>query len=284
LCAGAGWFAGFLPPAVAKSIIGTRRVCVGGSGAPTGVAEVEGDGYRISGSWDFASGAPMATHFTLNAVLQQDGRPLADAQGAPRIRAFIVPAAQVQRLDSWNCVGMRASGTHRYRIDGQWVGAGQGFTISPDAATAAGPLYRYPFYALADVTLSANVAGMAGHFLQLARAQMARRHHPRHGVPLLDVPEAARLLRGHEQALADARAGFFAMLDQSWAVVTAGQPLDAAGMAAVRAAALALVAAARAAVNALYPYCGLWAAQDDSPLHHVWRDFQTASQHPLLLP
>ncbi|MRW91689.1 acyl-CoA dehydrogenase [Duganella sp. FT80W] len=273
LCAGAGWFAGFLPPHVARDIIGTRRVCVGGSGAPTGVAEEEGDGYRITGAWDFASGAPMATHFTLNAVLQRAGQPLLDAQGAPRVRAFIVPAAQVQMLPSWQCMGMRASGTHRYRIDAQWVHADHGFTISPDAATAPGPLYRYPFYSLADVTLSASIAGMASHFLQLAREQIVRRK--RHEVSLLDT---------HAQALADARIHFFAMLDSSWAQVESGKTLDAATIAAVRAASLGLVGAARAAVNTLYPYCGLWAAEEASPLNQVWRDFHTAAQHPLLLP
>ncbi|MET0858946.1 MAG: acyl-CoA dehydrogenase, partial [Telluria sp.] len=86
LCAGAGWFAGFLPPALARDIVGAKRVCVAGSGAPTGFADVDGDGFRISGRWDFASGAPMATHFTLNAVLREGGVPLLDDAGAQRIR------------------------------------------------------------------------------------------------------------------------------------------------------------------------------------------------------
>ena len=54
LCAGAGWFAGFLPPQLARAIMATPRVCLGGSGAPTGHAEREGDGYRITGSWDWS--------------------------------------------------------------------------------------------------------------------------------------------------------------------------------------------------------------------------------------
>src|SRR5438067_13322496 len=39
LCAGAGWFAGFLPPDLARAILATRRVCLAGSGAPTGYAD-----------------------------------------------------------------------------------------------------------------------------------------------------------------------------------------------------------------------------------------------------
>ena len=55
-------------------------------------------------------------------------------------------------------------------------------------------------------------------------------------------------------------------------------------MHAVQASSLALVAVSRAAVDELYPYCGLYAAHEDSTINRVWRDFHTASQHSLLLP
>lgn len=284
LCAGAGWFAGFLPPALARTIMATPRVCLGGSGAPTGHAEREGDGYRITGSWLYASGAPMATHFTLNAVLREGGRPLLDERGAPRIRAFLVPAAQVQMVPSWHSVGLRASASHGYRIDAQWVSQAHGFTISAATATADGPLYRYPFYSLAYVTLAANMAGMAAHFLALAQPCMARRRHAARDLPLLDVPEVAALVQARRHAFAIARDAFYQALDASWASVADGAMLGAGEMAAVQRASLALVHTARAAVDELYPYCGLYAAHEDSVINRVWRDFHTASQHSLLLP
>ncbi|HEU4817887.1 acyl-CoA dehydrogenase [Janthinobacterium sp.] len=284
LCAGAGWFAGFLAPELARAIIGTPRVCLGGSGAATGHAAEEGDGYRITGSWDYASGAPMATHFTLNARLRRDGQPLFDANGQPRIRAFLVPAALVQLVPSWNSLGMRASASHSYRIDGAWVGKEHGFTISPDTATADGPLYRYPFYSLAYVTLAANVAGMAAHFMELAEECMRHRRHARAGLPLLEVPEVISMLQGKKDALIAARTRFYAVLDASWATVAGGAALDAGAMQAVQASSLDLVAICRAAVDGLYPYCGLYAAREDSTINRVWRDFHTASQHSLLLP
>jgi len=287
LCAGAGWFAGFLPPAMAGQIIGTPQVCLGGSGAPTGYADLEGEGesagFRITGRWDFASGAPMATHFTLNAVLSKDGQPLLDEQGAPRIRAFLVPAAQVQVEPSWHCIGMRASASHSYRIDGQWAGKDHGFTISPAAATADGPLYQFPFYSLAYVTLAANVAGMASHFVQEAEACMRRRRHPHKGLPLLEAPEIAALLRARQQSLAAARSTFYEVLDGSWAAVASGTALSEDDMRRIHTTSLGLVAAARAAVDQLYPYCGLYAAHQDSTINRIWRDFHTAGQHALLL-
>jgi hypothetical protein len=54
------------------------------------------DGWRISGRWGHATGAPHATHFTLNAALYEGGQALRDASGAPRVRAFIGPAAATQ--------------------------------------------------------------------------------------------------------------------------------------------------------------------------------------------
>jgi alkylation response protein AidB-like acyl-CoA dehydrogenase len=272
LCAGAGWFAGFLPPPVASAIISTRRVCVAGSGAPTGHADREGDGYRISGRWDYASGAPMATHFTLNAVLREAGQPLLDESGAPRIRAFLVPAAQVELVPSWRSIGMRATASHSYRIDGKRIGADHGFAIDAAHATAAGPLYRFPFMALAYFTLAANLSGMARHFLELAAPVIARRR-----------PAAADRLQTLADDLDDARTQFYQLLDQAWERVAAGRVLGAQDAAAIQAAALALVGACRRAVDESYPYCGLHAAHEDSEINRVWRDFHTATQHSLLL-
>jgi alkylation response protein AidB-like acyl-CoA dehydrogenase len=284
LCAGAGWFAGFLPPALARDIVGTRRVCVAGSGAPTGYADLEGAGFRISGRWDYASGAPMATHFTLNAIVREHGRPVLDSAGAARIRAFLVPAQYVTAVPSWGSIGLRATASHSYRIDQQWIAAQYGFQIDAAHATDAGPLYRFPFMSLAFVTLAANLAGMAGHFLQLARPAIARRRHPLTGLQLIDAPGVAARLDGAAHDLASARTHFYQLLDRAWEQVAAGSALGAGDAAALQAASLALVGVARKAVDELYPFCGLYAANERSDINLVWRDFHTATQHTLLLP
>lgn len=284
LCAGAGWFAGFLPPPLAHDIITTGRLCVAGSGAPTGFADADGPGYRISGRWDFASGAPMATHFTLNAVLREHGQPLLDDAGAPRILAFVVPAKEVAIEPTWRSIGMRATASHSYRIDNRWVGAEHGYVIDAAHATAAGPLYRFPFLSLAFVTLAANVAGMAARFVRLATDIVAERRHPLGSVPLAESPEVARRFICANDSLAAARARFYRLLDSAWQQVVDGAVVPAADCAELHAASLALVEAARRAVDELYPCCGLRAAHEDSELNRVWRDLHTATQHALLLP
>jgi alkylation response protein AidB-like acyl-CoA dehydrogenase len=283
LCAGAGWFAGFLPPGLARDILATKRVCLAGSGAPTGYADVEGEGYRVDGLWDYASGAPMATHFTFNAILREGGQPVLDAAGQPRIKAFVVPAKLVEVVPSWRSMGLSATASHSYRVRGQWVHRDHGFDIDPDKAREQGPLYRFPFLAFAFVTLSANVGGMAGHFVELAEQSIARRRNRfgGKGEPLIQVPAVRAVLDGCRADLADVRARFYARLDAAWARVLRDGRVDEFDAAALEALSKEWVAASRRAVDTLYPYCGLVAAREDSEINRVWRDFHTASQHGL---
>jgi alkylation response protein AidB-like acyl-CoA dehydrogenase len=290
LCAGAGWFAGFLPPALARAILATRRVCLAGSGAPTGVAEREGEGWRIAGCWDYASGAPMATHFTFNAVLREHGEPLLDAAGNPLVSAFVVPADLVQVVPAWRSIGLRATASHSYRVQHQWVHADHAFEIDGSRASAQGPLYRFPFLAFAFVTLSANVAGMAAHFVELAEECIAHRRNRfstsggGSGEPLIEVPAVRALLARTREELGGVRADFYSALDAAWTRAAAGEGVDDVQAARLQALSMAWVGASRRAVDTLYPYCGLYAAREDSPINRVWRDFHTASQHALLMP
>lgn len=272
LCAGAGWFGGFLDPALGREVFATPRLCLAGSGAPTGVADRDGDGWCLNGHWAHASGAPLATHFTLNARLREAGRPLLDAQGQPRVRAFIVPAAEVQvDAQSWHSIGLRASASCAFTLTDVRVPAHHAFDLVPGGATVDGPLYRFPFEALALATLAACVAGMARRFVELAEP-LALRPLPRLGGP---SAAAATTYAQASAALATARGAFFAELDRAWP--------DAADAAPLAEAAHALVRTAREAVDRLYPCCGLQAADPRSDINRVWRDLHTATQHAIWL-
>jgi alkylation response protein AidB-like acyl-CoA dehydrogenase len=286
LCAGAGWFAGFLQPEFARTILATRRVCLAGSGAPTGHADVEGEGYRVTGCWDYASGAPMATHFTFNAMLRRGGEVLLDEIGKPVIRAFVVPAALVERVKTWRSMGLRATASDSYRVTDRWVSLEHAFEIDPARAVAQGPLYRFPFLAFAYVTLAANVAGMAHHFVELAAECIAYRRNRFAGddSKLIEAPQVAAVLEAARARLHDARTRVYAALDDAWASASGAGRVSADQAAALEAGSIAWVAASRAAVDTLFPYCGLYAAREDSEINRVWRDFHTASQHALLMP
>ena len=283
LCAGAGWFAGFLPPMLARQIVGTPRLCIAGSGAPSGHADREGDGWRINGHWSHASGAPMATHFTMNAVLRKGGAPVLDTQGLPRVRAFVVPAAGVQIVPTWHSIGLRATASHAFAVRDRWVPEDHAFDVDAAAATAAGALYRFPFRPFAFVTLAANLLGMARHFLELAETVIARRLQPPGGSRIGDPFQVQILVRRAREDVGIARTSFYGLLDSAWQQVESGIVLSAVETRRLEAAARSLANDCRTAVDGLYPYCGLHAADGRSDINRVWRDFHTATQHALWL-
>ena len=281
LCAGAGWFAGFLPPDLAKEILKTRRLCIAGSGAPTGAAHRKDntENWRLTGHWTHATGAPFATHFTMNAVLHEAGVPLRDGKGAPRISAFIVPAEKVTTVPGWPGIGLRSTGTHGFVLNEVEVQNSQMFDIRPDAATAPGPLYQFPFQSLAWVTLAANLSGMARHFLDLAQAHVTSRWPDE-----TSRPAAHRVLAESKTLFTTTRKTFYDALDAAWSTVCRHGGLPEKDQQALAEASRALVAAARRAVDETYPCCGLLAADEGSELNRVWRDLHTATQHAMLAP
>jgi alkylation response protein AidB-like acyl-CoA dehydrogenase len=281
LCAGAGWFAGFLSPVLAREVVATPGLCLAGSGAATGVAERTADGWRIKGRWAHATGAPHATHFTFNAVLHEDGRALRDASGAPRVRAFIVPAAGVRVLPSWQAIGLRASASQGFEIRGLTVPDARAFDIDPAAATQPGALYRFPFGALAYATLAANLGGMARGFLRLATPLVLDRPVGPAREPLGARPGVRAQLEAAGQALDAARGRCLELLDAAWdRIERSGTPVDEETL---RDAALAWARSAREAVDDIYPLCGLAAADPRTALNRAWRDLHTGTQHALLL-
>ncbi|GAB3925109.1 acyl-CoA dehydrogenase family protein [Mucilaginibacter myungsuensis] len=278
LCCGAGWFGGFIDPVLAYQIFNTPYLCLAGSGAQTGVAEIVDDGYKISGTWKYATGAHHATHFTANCIIQKDGEIQQDEFGNALIRSFVIPAKDVELLPAWKYIGMIATGSHSFNIDGAVVSADHSFLIDPAHTNVDGKLYKYPFLQLAEATLAVNLSGMALHFIELCAGIFEQKYQlPKMTDAHKDLMR--RLLQDVTSKMDIARTELLKAVDASWAA-----PLDANAdeLKAVSLTSRILATASREAVDKLYPYCGLIAAAADSEINRVWRDIHTAGQHSLL--
>lgn len=273
LCAGAGWFAGFFPKHVFSDIFSDPRLCLAGSGAPSGEAIPVPGGYRITGRWEYASGAHQATAFTANCVIKQKDGPI--------IRPFLFKKEEVRVLDTWNTIGLVASGSHTFEVNDLAVPADRCFIIDPAHPFVDQPLYHYPFLPLAEVTLAANLSGMAVHFLDHCQELFPQRQHTRHLSPARGE-EMNTALRQAIIALQGKRQEFYTLLDQSWQVLTHTNHIPAGLLGRLSLASRSLAITARQVTDNLYPYTGLSSARPDSAINHVWRDIHTASQHSLL--
>jgi alkylation response protein AidB-like acyl-CoA dehydrogenase len=282
LCTGAGWFGGFIDPQYAKEIFANRAVCLAGSGAPTGTAEISGNGYLINGHWKYASGALNTTNFTANCNITQNNRPVLDAQGKPVIKAFVFDKSEVTVIPAWAYSGMISTGSHSFEVKNVTVPAKRVFEIKPDATKVNSPLYTYPFHELAEATLAVNMSGMAIHFIDLCKVAFAEKQINKKLNPT-QVAELNEVLSWGIHRLNQLRSAFYEDLDRSWLnFAEANETGQQENLQCVSRSSRALAKKARQIVDELFPYCGLEAARTHSELNRVWRDVHTASQHALL--
>ena len=104
LCSGAAWFIGFHTDP-GKSIFKNDRVCFAGSGAVTGIANKISGGYKIQGSWKYATGSLFATVFTVNCQLKENGVILHHQDGKPVVQSFLLKKDEVIVHKTWSSMG-----------------------------------------------------------------------------------------------------------------------------------------------------------------------------------
>ena len=282
LCAGAGWFGGFMDAAAAKKIFGDAKVCLAGSGASTGTAEKTTGGYIVNGKWGHASGAADATIFTANCVVMKKDKPVKDDAGHDKIITVALLKSEVKVTENWNAMGMVATASHDYETHNVTVPEDRTFTIAGQAAKADAPLYQFPFQQLAESTLAVNMAGMAAHFMDMCLDIMAERK-TKDGVLLTDDHAVQQLLKSLQQKYTGAREKLYYAVNLAWQACAALHEIRPTVLYKVTMAADNMVQASRQLVNELYPYCGVAAADKDSDINRAWRDFHTAGQHNLLV-
>lgn len=170
LCSGASWFAGFFSEQVYARIQNTSDLCITGSG-DQGALSGDACRYLLSGKWRFASGAPHATHFTVNAVLTA---PIRSSVGSKfsqgQVLSVIVPANKVRIGEPASFPGMRESDTCSFEIDRQEIFEEDIFQIDTKALRKVNA-GQFSFKALAWATLSVNLTGMTLRLCDLFNAQ-----------------------------------------------------------------------------------------------------------------
>ncbi len=274
LCSGANWFVGFLQPALAKELFCNNKVCLAGSGKAAGMAKDLGDVYEITGYWNYASGAFMATAFTANCVIEKAGELLKNADGRPLIKSFVLLKNEVTLHLTWKAIGMIATASNSFEVTKLIVPKSRAFLIDSNAAIIDAPVYRYPFQQFAEATLAVNSAGMAMRFLDICKP--ATEQFPVNRVTEIHWSAAF-------QQLQKVRTAFYVAVQQSWQAHIKQSPDMHSTLPAVSVASKALAATSRKVVDELYPYFGLAAANPANEINRVWRNLHTASQHAILL-
>jgi alkylation response protein AidB-like acyl-CoA dehydrogenase len=282
--AGGGLFSAYLEPDAARDVFGAASAVIAGSGAPQGRAERVPGGYRASGRWRYASGAPYATTFTANCIVTSGGEPERDARGEPRIRALAFARADVEILETWDTLGMRATASHDFRVDDVFVPESRTFSVLTDAPREPLPLYRLPFDVLTELPLAAVALGIADHALD-AFAELAAAKKPYGEQNVLGGdPVVQRVFARAYAAARLGESGVFRLAQHAMDAVCRGQSLRASELAEITACCAHTVATLRAAVDELVTLAGMSGIDAESELGRAGRDIATLAAHFSIAP
>ncbi len=271
LCSGAAWFVGFLDPALAEEVFAEENVCFAGSGAVTGVANKTNSCYEIEGYWKYATGSLLASVFTVNCQVRENGSPLYHPDGSPVITSFLLKKDEVIVHNTWSCMGMIATGSHAIEVKNVVVSLNRSFRIHPSHTTLPQHIFKFPFQQLAETTLAVNLSGIGYRFLDLCEELFSTKENKALHTKLCNS-------RKNQD---DLRKEFYFEVDTAWEELASKNHVSEAVLNHVSNLSHQLVHRSRALVNEFYGYCGLEAADTRNEINRVWRNFHTASQHSL---
>jgi alkylation response protein AidB-like acyl-CoA dehydrogenase len=276
--------AALLDPEVAREIFGGRRGIV--AWGPPGPAEARAvaGGYRLTGTWSFASGSHHATwlgaHVPIPPVIQgEDGTPGLRPEGGPVMRTLLFPKASAEFSDIWHVIGLRGTGSDRYTVTDLFV---------PESHTVlreAEPKLRQPGLLYAFSSSNMYSAGFAGVALGIARStqdafiELARDKIPRGAKRTLrDDNVVQSQVAQCEARLRAARAFLMGSLEQIWGDVAQSRRLTLDHNTTIRLASTWAIHQAKDVVDAAYHAAGATAIFESNPFERRFRDVHTVIQ------
>lgn len=165
--------------------------------AALGKAERDGDGYRISGQWDFVSGVLFSDWVGVGVMIQFPDKP------KPEFCLPILRTSEVEVVNNWDTFGLRGSGSNRIIVDSVYVPVERILRIE-DAETTRRPpeedydqeypFYHVPLFPAFYLGFPFMALGGAERILQEFRQQTEKRVRLMDGVRESESPRSQRVL------------------------------------------------------------------------------------------
>jgi indole-3-acetate monooxygenase len=275
----AALIAAYLEPEVARTIFHAPSTVLAW-GPPNGSrASAVAGGYRVSGSWDFASGCWHANWMGAHChVTEPDGSLRLNRLGQPLMLTLLFPADQASLADTWQSLGLRGTGSDSINLVDVFVPAR--FTSTredPTLRREPGPLYAFTMQGLYAV-------GAAGVALGIARAMfagfigLACRKTPRGLGRLADNAVVQADVARAEAKLSAARAYLLETLDSIYARADAIAPIAITDRARVRLACTNAIHGAIEVADFAHKAAGMDAIFPGGSFERRFRDIHTLSQ------
>jgi alkylation response protein AidB-like acyl-CoA dehydrogenase len=280
----AGWVASFgfsavylsaLPLATLEAMYanGPDVVFAGGIYPPQKAVPVAG-GLEVTGRWSWGSGSTGAD--VIGVGIKVEG---GASGGLPLIA--VMPAAKVTIARNWDVIGLKGTGSHDMVVDRVVVPEEWTF-VRGGPSSLDTPLYRYPSMALASQVLAVVGLGVARGAIDTL-VELAGGRTSITGAPTLaDRPYVQADLAKAEAALRSARAFFYEITEQAYAMLVAGDDLDLRTRALLRLASTNAARVGADVAQAIYRLSGTTGIARTHLIARHMQDAMIVPQHAFL--
>jgi alkylation response protein AidB-like acyl-CoA dehydrogenase len=267
-----GTGAAYLGESAAQELFGNNRFpVIAGQGTRPGVAKDADGGYRLTGSWSFASGIKHATHIHTLGIIESTGEP----------RIFVVPVTQATLIDNWDVLGLRGTGSIDYKIDSVFVPEAFTHFVATEKPLRGGSLYAIGIAGFAMICHSGWACGIGRRLLdEIARYVSTRGG--RAGTQSTSESFQEDFAKA-EGAYRAGRALVFETWEDVQQTLARGENLSLRQNTLIRLATTQITAAAQEAVAFGYKSAGTTALRA-GVIQRLFRDMHAGTQHVVVAP
>jgi alkylation response protein AidB-like acyl-CoA dehydrogenase len=253
--------------AVSELFAGGKYPVIAGQGTRPGTAHRVDGGYQLTGSWSFGSGLLHSTHTHSLAIIAETGE----------ARIFVTPVEQANlKLDSWNVMGLRGTGSVDYTIEGVFVPDAYSHNAFVTEPMRGGAIFRSGIMGFAEICHSGWAAGVGRRLLDELAALIAQKA----GRPG-SLSGSDSFQEKYARLEASYRAGR-ALVYETWSDVTrtiaAGSPLSVRQHTMIRLALGHITQALADVANGVYLLSGT-AGLRRGTIERLVRDVHAGTQH-----
>ncbi|MBV6273934.1 acyl-CoA dehydrogenase family protein [Alcaligenaceae bacterium CGII-47] len=281
-----GWVASFgmgpfylaaLPPATIEKIFAQScdPIFAGGIFPPQPVDRADG-GFQVKGRWKYSSGCTGATVLGVG-IAPREG----DKLGLPRMA--VMPRDNRIHIDeTWNTVGLLATGSHDLVIDKEIFIAEDWTFVRGGKPQIDDLLFRYPSLSFATQVLSVVGLGVARAAIDILRDIACGRPSVT-GAPMMsDRPLTQFEIAKADAALRAARAFFYEAMEQAWDQLQTQGEVTPEQTSLLRLSSTHATRTAAQVARACQMLAGMDGIYIDHPLARCVNDTQAVTQHAFM--
>jgi indole-3-acetate monooxygenase len=231
-------------------------------------------GYRVSGRGPLASNVHDSKWLFLTSLVMDGPQ--------PQLIAVVLRTKEVQILDTWHSLGMRATDSNDVVIDDVFVPGSRAFPLVPDFTPGdhhRGPLYRFPAAATTPLVLAPVALAVAREAIEAFRELAQRKTAFGFNKALRDRAVVQATLARAEAMLRGARLLFYDTFGSAWARVEAGETVSLEQKADLLLAGAHAATTASTVTDMMHRLAGTTGIYARSPLERHLRDAQTLRHH-----